>query len=149
MPPPARPMRPGEMLIVIAEDDDTYAPRAAPLAVGADKRALPPGLPPPPPSAPEKILLCGMRRDVDDVIAHLDSLLAPGSEVHLIDGSMAIEDQLAELERGKGEGGEGGWGPRRRARARACSRGRKPSPPLPLSRLRPPQAGSTSRGSRT
>ena len=46
MPPPARPMRPAELLIVIAEDDDTYAPQAAPLVVFADKRALPPGLPP-------------------------------------------------------------------------------------------------------
>lgn len=34
-----------------------------------------------PPKYPEKILFCGWRRDIDDMIMVLEALLAPGSEL--------------------------------------------------------------------
>ena len=33
---------------------------------------------------PEKILFCGWRRDIRDMMLHLDSMLAPGSELHML-----------------------------------------------------------------
>ena len=43
--------------------------------------------PPPfyqPPRVPERILMCGWRRDISDVIDLLDSMVLPGSELHLL-----------------------------------------------------------------
>ncbi|MCO5575791.1 hypothetical protein L7F22_029596 [Adiantum nelumboides] len=66
----------GDEILVIAEDDDTYAP--APLPQVRDppllqaKRSQ---------KKPQKILLCGWRRDIEDMITVLDAFLAPGSEL--------------------------------------------------------------------
>ena len=71
-------MNPGDELIVIAEDDDTYSPEDVceeevdiipePIPVIGD---------------PEKILFCGWRRDVRDMLLLLDTMVAPGSELHM------------------------------------------------------------------
>ncbi|CAN1164955.1 Ion channel CASTOR [Linum perenne] len=66
----------GDEVLVIAEDDDTYAPAALPTVkeasfVNFDRSTR----------KPQKILLCGWRRDIDDMIVVLDAFLAPGSEL--------------------------------------------------------------------
>ncbi|XP_002966521.2 probable ion channel POLLUX isoform X3 [Selaginella moellendorffii] len=66
----------GDELLVIAEDDDTYAPapvpkvRAGPLPKVMSHRKY-----------PEKVLFCGWRRDMDDMIMVLEAFLAQGSEL--------------------------------------------------------------------
>ncbi|XP_013641949.1 probable ion channel POLLUX isoform X2 [Brassica napus] len=68
----------GDEILVIAEDDDTYAPGS---------------LPENPPKYPEKILFCGWRRDIDDMIKVLEALLAPGSELWMFN---EVPDQERE-----------------------------------------------------
>ncbi|KAF2561357.1 hypothetical protein F2Q70_00015293 [Brassica cretica] len=68
----------GDEIVVIAEDDDTYAPGS---------------LPENPPKYPEKILFCGWRRDIDDMIKVLEALLAPGSELWMFN---EVPDQERE-----------------------------------------------------
>eukprot|EP00656_Telonema_subtile_P036514 TRINITY_DN4051_c0_g1_i4.p2 TRINITY_DN4051_c0_g1~~TRINITY_DN4051_c0_g1_i4.p2 ORF type:complete len:409 (+),score=130.31 TRINITY_DN4051_c0_g1_i4:196-1422(+) len=84
-----RPMEPGDEILVLAEDDDTYAwdqylesddPEGydpvvevspGPGAVDAAK-------------GPERILMVGWRRDVKDILELIDQLVAPGSEIHMV-----------------------------------------------------------------
>ncbi|XP_020587717.1 probable ion channel CASTOR [Phalaenopsis equestris] len=63
-------------VLVIAEDDDTYAPSALPMV----KEAVYINFFRPTRNA-QKILLCGWRRDIDDMIVVLDAFLAPESEL--------------------------------------------------------------------
>ncbi|KFK26629.1 hypothetical protein AALP_AA8G273500 [Arabis alpina] len=73
----------GDEILVIAEDDDTYAPGS---------------LPEDPPKYPEKILFCGWRRDIDDMIKVLEALLAPGSELWMFnEGNAVIRRHLESL----------------------------------------------------
>ncbi|CAK4086153.1 unnamed protein product [Aphanomyces euteiches] len=72
-------IQPGDEIIVLAEDNDTYKaeepvvipPVAIPAVAPKDK-------------VKEKILVCGWRRDVQDMLVLLDNFLEPGSEVHLV-----------------------------------------------------------------
>nr|ABX57726.1 SYM8 [Pisum sativum] len=69
-------LRDGDEVLVIAEDDDTYAPGPLPeVRKGYFPRIRDP------PKYPEKILFCGWRRDIDDMIMVLEAFLAPGSEL--------------------------------------------------------------------
>ncbi|KAL5096277.1 hypothetical protein RYX36_000604 [Vicia faba] len=69
-------LRDGDEVLVIAEDDDTYAPGPLPeVCKGYFPRIREP------PKFPEKILFCGWRRDIDDMIMVLEAFLAPGSEL--------------------------------------------------------------------
>ena len=69
----------GDEIVVIAEDNDTYKPeKAPPLLPGRMPKVKAKDM------TPEKVLICGWRRDVRDVIKLLDELLNPGSEVHII-----------------------------------------------------------------
>jgi hypothetical protein len=66
-------------VIVIAEDDDTY--KVEPMADVSNKA--------PPPKEPqttdlERVLICGWRRDIRDMLMLLDSFCPDGSEVHLM-----------------------------------------------------------------
>ncbi|XP_061944459.1 ion channel CASTOR-like isoform X3 [Populus nigra] len=63
-------------ILVIAEDDDSYAPAALPTVKEASFMHIAR-----PARMPQKILLCGWRRDIDDMIVVLDAFLAPGSEL--------------------------------------------------------------------
>ena len=81
-------MKPGEELIVIAEDDDTYKPEPpwretglCPLPLWEETE-----------QQPEKILFTGWRRDVRDMLLHLDSLVAPGSELHML-AAVPVDDR--------------------------------------------------------
>jgi len=71
----------GDKVLVLAEDNDTYeyGPSNHPL-----KTPVPPWVQPPP--DPEKVLLCGWRRDFDDLLTELDQWLAPGSSLTLFNG---------------------------------------------------------------
>ncbi len=80
-------MQPGDALVVLAEDDDSYAP--LPDAAAAQLRAS--LLPPDAPcflaqgvaaARPERVLFFGWRRDFPAIVSLLDRLVAPGSELH-------------------------------------------------------------------
>ena len=103
-PPAERPMAPGEELIVIAEDDNTYAP-APPVALSPSAFVTPRRAP----RRPETILLCNMRRDVDDLVDYLDGLVAPGSEVHFL-AAIPKDEQRQRLIEGGLEVAEVGGG---------------------------------------
>jgi len=66
----------GDKVLVLAEDDDTYQP-------GPSNEMPTTPLPPfeLPAKKAEKILLCGWRRDFDDMICELDKWCPPGSAV--------------------------------------------------------------------
>ncbi|KAG8061751.1 hypothetical protein GUJ93_ZPchr0003g18079 [Zizania palustris] len=66
----------GDEVLVIAEDDDTYAPAPLPKV---RRGCLPKGFVVP--KSPERILFCGWRRDMEDMIMVLDAFLAPGSDL--------------------------------------------------------------------
>ncbi|XP_041010786.1 ion channel DMI1 isoform X1 [Juglans microcarpa x Juglans regia] len=69
-------LKEGDEVLVIAEDDDTYAPGPLPEVCRGLFRKIPD-----PPKYPERILFCGWRRDIDDMIMVLEAFLAPGSEL--------------------------------------------------------------------
>jgi len=73
-----RPVLEGEEIIVVAEDDDTFE------YVPSGKCTCPQG---PGPQAEkevkEKMLICGWRRDVRDMIMLIDDLSTKGSELHI------------------------------------------------------------------
>ncbi|KAK7397512.1 hypothetical protein VNO78_18688 [Psophocarpus tetragonolobus] len=66
----------GDEVLVIAEDDDTYAPASFPTVW---RGSLPKDFVYP--KSPERILFCGWRRDMEDMITVLDASLAQGSEL--------------------------------------------------------------------
>ncbi|XP_057502797.1 ion channel DMI1-like isoform X2 [Actinidia eriantha] len=69
-------LKEGDEILVIAEDDDTYAPGPiTKVCKGVFPKMHDP------PKYPEKILFCGWRRDIDDMICVLEAFLAPGSEL--------------------------------------------------------------------
>jgi hypothetical protein len=75
-------VRAGDEILVLARDDDSYTATSAPLpgvtrggkrpeALQEDEEA-------------EELLVCGWRRDVDDMIREMDLLLAKGSKLHML-----------------------------------------------------------------
>ncbi|XP_009127365.1 probable ion channel POLLUX isoform X2 [Brassica rapa] len=78
----------GDEILVIAEDDDTYAPGSLPEVRMCHFPKMQN-----PPKYPEKILFCGWRRDIDDMIKVLEALLAPGSELWMFN---EVPDQERE-----------------------------------------------------
>ena len=79
-PPPGYVFQRGDGLIVLAEDNDTYACEE-PADIGprrtfraARERSM----------APESVLFAGWRRDVAHMIRLLDRLAPPGSELHML-----------------------------------------------------------------
>ncbi|CAI5505042.1 unnamed protein product, partial [Closterium sp. Naga37s-1] len=69
-------LQPDDAVMVVAEDDDSYAPGPLPHV----RHAMLPDVVVPP-KLPEKILFCGWRRDIDDMIVVLEAFLARGSEL--------------------------------------------------------------------
>ncbi|XP_022733690.1 ion channel CASTOR-like isoform X3 [Durio zibethinus] len=85
----------GDEVLVIAEDDDTYAPGALPMV----RRGNLPGdfiVP----KSTEKILLCGWRRDMEDIIMVLDAFLAPGSELWMFNDVLENEREKKLIDGG-------------------------------------------------
>ncbi|XP_021822345.1 LOW QUALITY PROTEIN: ion channel CASTOR-like [Prunus avium] len=77
----------GDEVLVIAEDDDTYAPAPLPTVKEASFIHIARTA-----RKPQKILLCGWRRDIDDMLVVLDAFLAPSSELWMF-------NEVAEKER--------------------------------------------------
>jgi hypothetical protein len=74
-------LKANDTVIVIAEDDDTYKfeQQAVKLAnVGSLPDVLPEA------SHAETILMAGWRRDIRDILLLLDTMVFPGSEVHML-----------------------------------------------------------------
>ena len=76
----------GEEILVLAEDDDSYEPNDGtyPLTAGEcpgdeEECSLYEAIRP-----PEKVLFCGWRRDMSDLISQLDEFVPPGSELWLL-----------------------------------------------------------------
>jgi hypothetical protein len=69
----------GDEILVLAEDDDTYK-ACPPVQIEVGK------VPVSPPKIPtqERILMCGWRRDIRDMIQLLDAVVQPGTELHMI-----------------------------------------------------------------
>lgn len=78
-PPRERKIMPGEELVVLAEDNDTYGVEE-PQEV--HDSAPPPVMPKR--TDPHIILICGFRRDIRDIIKQFDAMLPAGSQVHLV-----------------------------------------------------------------
>merc|ERR1712048_821500 len=76
----------GEEILAIAEDADSYKP-GIPLEYTIGELPCADTTPP----MPEKILFCGWRRDVRDLFKHLDNVVQPGTEIHVISAFLAVE----------------------------------------------------------
>jgi Trk K+ transport system NAD-binding subunit len=82
----------GDDVIVIAEDDDTYQPEAPaevrfsspPQDIRKEKNV-------------ERILICGWRRDIRDILKQLDGFAAQGTEVHMITHCVKIHERTQAL----------------------------------------------------
>merc|ERR1712159_432745 len=74
-------MQPDDRILVLAEDNDTYqfGKSNNPVKTPVPNFRLPP-------PAPEKILLCGWRRDFDDLITELNKWVPKGSTLTLFNG---------------------------------------------------------------
>merc|ERR1712166_1103523 len=83
-------IRDGDKILVLAEDNDTYH---AGTSNETPATPVPPFELPPPP--PENILLCGWRRDFDDMIMELDKWVPPGSKLFLLN---PLEDSSGEMD---------------------------------------------------
>jgi hypothetical protein len=79
-PPASTAIRGDDELIVLAEDNDSYACEQ-PFELGPRRafRGAPPEAP-----ARERVLFAGWRRDVAHMIALLDRFVLPGSELHIL-----------------------------------------------------------------
>mmetsp|Transcript_64469 Transcript_64469/g.172637 ORF Transcript_64469/g.172637 Transcript_64469/m.172637 type:complete len:842 (-) Transcript_64469:240-2765(-) len=81
----------GDELIVLAEDNDSYQPRAdlspavtyEPGPVPAELRGRP---------AASRVLICGWRRDIADMVEELECICQPHSEVHIL-APLAVEER--------------------------------------------------------
>jgi len=86
-------MQLGDKVLVLAEDNDTYeyGPSNNPEKTPVPPYELPPNF-------PEKILLCGWRRDFDDLIMELDKWVPPNSSLTLFN-TKSVDDQKRDLDR--------------------------------------------------
>ncbi|KAF4138283.1 Castor and Pollux of voltage-gated ion channel [Phytophthora infestans] len=69
----------GDQILVLAEDDDTYK-ACPPVSIETGNAPSPPVKQP----SRERILMCGWRRDVRDMIQLLDAVVEPSTELHII-----------------------------------------------------------------
>jgi len=91
-PPRDQILQPGDQVIVIAEDNDTYTPQTPPNIDGGTPPDLAQHL-----KQQEHILFCGWRRDVRDILQQLDKLVDPGSEVHMMTHCVPIAQRNHRL----------------------------------------------------
>ncbi|KAL7692410.1 putative CASTOR/POLLUX/SYM8 ion channel [Plasmopara halstedii] len=69
----------GDEILVLAEDDDTYK-ACPPVQIEVGRVPVPPIKM----FSQERILMCGWRRDIRDMIQLLDAIVRPGTDVHMI-----------------------------------------------------------------
>jgi hypothetical protein len=94
-PSPDMKIGPEDEVLVLAADDDSYSCSSTPLVETVFVTPEPHTYP----MRCERILMCGWRRDVDDVIQQLDRLVMPGSELHML-SEVPVEERTAMLEAG-------------------------------------------------
>jgi hypothetical protein len=87
---------PGDELLFLAEDDDSYEPAAPPSTFRPSK---PPAFTPPP-RKPESMLFLGWRADLGPMVRELDNYVVPGSYLTLV--SMLTREEAAEKLRVEG-----------------------------------------------
>ncbi|XP_058094301.1 ion channel CASTOR-like isoform X2 [Magnolia sinica] len=85
----------GDEVLVIAEDDDSYSPTTLPMVKEASFIDIARST-----RKPQKILFCGWRRDIDDMIVVLDAFLAPGSELWMFNDVPEKEREKKLIEGG-------------------------------------------------
>jgi hypothetical protein len=92
-PPRGEVVQRGDRIIVLAEDDDSYevGPKPSDIIVEHEDDVHTPKTP-----RPERVLFCGWRRDLDDVIQLLDDFVVSGSELHLFSG-LEVQEQKDRL----------------------------------------------------
>jgi hypothetical protein len=83
----------GDSLLVLADDDDSYQPEKP---GGVDGGPKPSGEPPA--MEQEKVLICGWRRDIRDMIHHLDATCAHGSQLHMMTNTVPMKSRSMVLE---------------------------------------------------
>lgn len=101
-------LQPGDAVIVIAEDDDTYKPSSEPLYYPeADAEEIEnivcnwgKGGSPHKATRPERFLFIGWRRDVRDMIRELDKLVSPSSQLMIFCNLPEKERQVRLKEAG-------------------------------------------------
>jgi len=86
----------GDQIIVLAEDNDSYTVNDGTYKVKKNVPSLPQRLP----AKTEKMLFCGWRRDMADMIMQLDAYVSPGSELWLFN-TVPVEKRV-ELLKDKG-----------------------------------------------
>lgn len=98
-------VEPGDKIIVLAEDDDSYAPSPASLEhteyreqLMKRARSLESNVAPRP-QRPSSLLFVGWRRDIDDMILELDRYVAPGSTLTLF-AEVPLERRRVDLRDG-------------------------------------------------
>ncbi|ETW06364.1 hypothetical protein H310_02642 [Aphanomyces invadans] len=84
----------GDEIIVLAEDNDTYKPSKTSLATYNPMVLLTKA--PVKPAPPTRIMLCGWRRELRDILRLLDGISSPNTEVHLVNAT-PVAKRLADL----------------------------------------------------
>jgi len=82
----------GDEIVVIAEDNDTYRPEPPQECKEGDspeEEAVE--------MKPERILFCGWRRHIRDILVFLDLVVEPGSEVHMMTHCVPLKHRSARL----------------------------------------------------
>ena len=79
-PHPDRVFQPGDALVVLSEDNDTYTWEEA-ADIGPQRQFLATSTPA---AVPEEMLMAGWRRDLAYLILVLDKQMAPGSVIHIL-----------------------------------------------------------------
>eukprot|EP00697_Spironema_sp_BW2_P008467 gnl/Spiro4/23068_TR11402_c0_g1_i1.p1 gnl/Spiro4/23068_TR11402_c0_g1~~gnl/Spiro4/23068_TR11402_c0_g1_i1.p1 ORF type:complete len:804 (-),score=207.48 gnl/Spiro4/23068_TR11402_c0_g1_i1:121-2532(-) len=90
-PEPKRLIAEGDQLIVIAEDNDTYAPTETAQHTPASNIPIEKILSVSVARQPKKMLFVGFRRDLDDIIMELDNCVGPGTELTLFNSMEVME----------------------------------------------------------
>ena len=79
-PPHDSVMEPGDRLLVLAADDDSYEPSVIGYALDVQPKVKLPLRT----RKKDRTLVCGWRRDIDDMINSLDAEVKKGSELHIL-----------------------------------------------------------------
>ena len=85
-------LEPGDALLVLAADDDTYAPLDEPFALAPQPTVRLPART----RRKDRTLVCGWRRDIDDMIMSLDAEVKKGSELHIM-CELTVEEREAKF----------------------------------------------------
>ena len=96
-PPDSTVLGPSHRVIVIAEDDDSYAPADQPAQLDLTEEKHSPIASP---HLSEKVLFVGWRRDLQDLVRALDEFVGPGSELYILSDIPEPERRLLLLDNG-------------------------------------------------